>query len=151
MFFDLKFKSLFYKNDRKQPDLWSFFITFVAESSGLAIFWSWILTSFLADRSQNWSICIKIQIKLRYSVQKSSRSVCREARNLKNILLGRHQTQRWGFAREWLFPNKRPSIILIQLTRTLSWPLPLALIGKKVEETKLSQLMKTEGQAVELS
>ena len=84
MLFDFKFKSFFYKNDRKQPDLWSFFITFVAESSGLAIFWSWILTSFLADRSQNWSICIKIQIKLRYSVQKSSRSVCREARNLKN-------------------------------------------------------------------
>ena len=24
LFFDLKFKSLFYKNDRKQPDLWSF-------------------------------------------------------------------------------------------------------------------------------
>ena len=24
LFFDLKFKSLFYKNDRKQPDLWSY-------------------------------------------------------------------------------------------------------------------------------
>ena len=98
LFFDLKFKSLFYKNDRKQPDLWSFFITFVAESSGLAIFWSWILTSFLADRSQNWSICIKIQIKLRYSVQKSSRSVCREARNLKNKKIKwRYLEAKWAY------------------------------------------------------
>ena len=69
LFFDLKFKSLFYKNDRKQPDLWSFYISFFCRILRNGHIWSWILTSFSAPRQPKWSIYIKIQPKLRYFCQ----------------------------------------------------------------------------------
>ena len=65
MLFDFKFKSFFYKNDRKQPDLWSFFLNFVCKTPGLAIFWTLIWLLSRRPDNQNEAFVLKFnQIKI---------------------------------------------------------------------------------------